>query len=190
MIGLRSFAGLLLADPTSVERVDPDDLSRSFGKGYAPAELTAIAASNVAAINLLPRKLVYGDSRTRSGNAVQAIGNYTQSTGFSAEGASVSGAALERITRWYREEKSSNLLHAIDEIIFAFNGITNIEPTNASCVALTITGDAGVTMALGNEGNFVIAGGGGNAITGTGGVDRGCPLDAANDNAFAEGIAA
>jgi hypothetical protein len=51
----------------------------------APAELTAIAASTVASINLLPRKLVYGDSFTRNGNAVQGIGNYTQDTGFSAE---------------------------------------------------------------------------------------------------------
>jgi hypothetical protein len=70
----------------------------------APAELMAIAASTVASITLLPRKLVYGDSFTRNGNAVQAIGNYTQGTGFSAEAIAVGFNTDQSNTRYIIQE--------------------------------------------------------------------------------------
>jgi hypothetical protein len=66
----------------------------------APAELTAIAASNVAAISLNAKPPVYSDDRTRSGNAVQAIGNYTDATGQSSEAIAVGFSTNQSDTRY------------------------------------------------------------------------------------------
>ncbi|RDV07388.1 tandem-95 repeat protein [Sphingorhabdus pulchriflava] len=78
---------------------------------------------------------------------------------------------LDMISRWYSDEVGGNLLHDIDEIVFAFSTSPNFAASSSNTLSMFVTGDASVSTTLGNSNNFVVSGAGSDAIDGGTGTD-------------------
>ena len=64
-----------LSDPTSVERVDPDDLAASFGEGYALHRMTVQMTDDPATTGIEERLAWFSDVATSRGGLIPMVRN-------------------------------------------------------------------------------------------------------------------